>query len=296
MSLIMEENAYAKINLYLHVTGKRADGYHLLDSLAVFPEIGDKLTVQAADEDQKTWVALDITGPFSGPLKNEATDNNLIIKAAHRLSTYIGMDLPPVQLHLEKMLPVASGIGGGSADGAAALRLLTRYWNLEIPAAVMTDMALQLGADVPVCMTPVAQRMEGIGEQLSKFPIIPDFGMVLVNHGEAVPTADIFRRRDPVFSDRAVLNGQLDFEKFIQNLLTLSNDLQDAACSLKPEILTVLDAIKVLPFCRFSRMSGSGATCFGIFESKAQAVQAAKLLSERYPSWWIWGGKGQVND
>lgn len=289
----MEEKAYAKINLNLHVTGKREDGYHLLDSLVVFPDVGDIVNVKMADTDQTDLVTLEIAGPFSASLQNEDLKNNLIVKAAYYLAAYTDQNLPPIKLYLEKNLPVASGIGGGSADAAATLRLLIKYWGLTLSLTELAQIALKLGADVPVCLNPVSQRMEGIGETLSLLPNLPQFGMVLVNHGEAVSTAEIFRNREAHFSKYVNSTENLnDFEQFIQELSTLSNDLQPPACLLNPKINIVLKEIERLPFCRLSRMSGSGATCFGLFATEQQAKEAAILLKKRYSSWWIWGGKG----
>lgn len=291
----MEEKAYAKINLHLHVTGKRADGYHLLDSLVVFPDVGDHLTIVPAKEDQADLVTLQIVGPFAASLHSEDLKNNLIIKAAYQLAAYAkDKKLSPVSLRLEKNLPVSSGIGGGSTDAAATLRLLIRYWEIDISSQDMEKIAIQLGADVPVCLYPVSQRMEGIGEELSLFPDLPDFGMLLVNHGEAVSTPDIFRNRKAGFSKRAVMKDNINsFKSFIQQLSELTNDLQPPACLLNPKITSVLQAIEKLPLCRLSRMSGSGATCFGLFETAQQASEAATVLKQQYP-WWIWGGKGNV--
>ncbi|EUK17669.1 4-(cytidine 5'-diphospho)-2-C-methyl-D-erythritol kinase [Commensalibacter papalotli (ex Servin-Garciduenas et al. 2014)] len=288
----MEEKAYAKINLNLHVTGKREDGYHLLDSLVVFPDVGDYVSVEPADVDQADLVTLQITGPFSGSLQNEDLKNNLIVKAAYQLVACTDKSLSPIKLLLEKNLPVASGIGGGSADAAATLRLLIRYWGLKISAQELAQIALKLGADVPVCLNSVSQRMEGIGETLSLLPNLPQFGMILVNHGEAVSTAEIFRHRAAYFSKYIDSTQNLtSFDQLIQELIKLTNDLQPPACLLNPAINTVLQAIEELPFCRLSRMSGSGATCFGLFETEQQAQAAAAILTKKH-SWWIWGGKG----
>ncbi|CAI3922807.1 4-diphosphocytidyl-2C-methyl-D-erythritol kinase (IspE) (PDB:1OJ4) [Commensalibacter communis] len=290
----MEEKAYAKINLNLHVTGKREDGYHLLDSLVVFPDVGDRVIVMPAKAGQTDLVNLQIVGPFSASLQNEDLKSNLIVKAAYQLAALAKKELSPVNLILEKNLPVASGIGGGSSDAAATLRVLINYWNIEISSQELAQLALKLGADVPVCLTPVAQRMEGIGETLSLLPELPRFGMVLVNHGEAVSTAEIFRKRDAQFSKHLeTINSVNNFELLIQELLKLTNDLQLPACALNSKITTVLQSIEQLPFCRLSRMSGSGATCFGLFETAQQANEAAILLAQQH-SWWIWGGEGNI--
>lgn len=235
---------------------------------------------------------MQIIGPFSGALQHEDLTNNLIVKAACLLATCTEKILPPVKIFLEKKLPVASGIGGGSSDAAATLRLLMRYWGITLSAQELAKIALKLGADVPVCLNPVSQRMEGIGETLSLLSGLPQFGMVLVNHGEAVSTAEIFRNRDAHFSRYINSTENIkNFDQLIQRLAQLTNDLQQTACSLNSKINLVLKIIQQLPFCRLSRMSGSGATCFGLFETEQQAKEAAALLSKQYP-WWIWGGKG----
>lgn len=291
----MQEKAYAKINLYLHVTGKREDGYHLLDSLVVFPEVGDDLTLTSAENNQENLVKLMINGPFSGNLQHEALEDNLIIRAAHLLAAYADRPLAPVSLLLSKNLPVASGIGGGSSDAAATLRLLMAYWNIQLEETVLVELALKLGADVPVCLHPVSQQMQGIGEKLTKNIELPEFGMILVNHGEAVSTKEIFQNRQTVFSEKMTFGKKFDnFDLFINKLMLANNDLQEAACKVNPKIINVLKAIEALPFCRLARMSGSGATCFGLFETAEQAVQAAETLSAHH-EWWIWGGKAIAN-
>ncbi len=286
------EKACAKINLYLHVTGKRWDGYHLLDSLVVFPDIGDELTLYPLQDNSKQFVQLKLTGPFARQLAHEDLHNNLIIKAAYKLREYVKGDVKPVTIQLKKILPVASGIGGGSSDAAATLRLLMRYWNIKLELKELLKIALELGADVPVCLNPVTQRMQGIGEDISTGFQIPSFGMVLVNHGEAVSTVEVFKKRDSIFSETVNLNQDFDcVDTFINLLSTYNNDLQKPAILLNSNIKKVLKEIKDLPNCRLARMSGSGATCFGLFETVEQAVEAAKILSLKH-SWWIWGGKG----
>jgi 4-diphosphocytidyl-2-C-methyl-D-erythritol kinase len=235
--------APAKVNLYLHVTGQRDDGYHLLDSLAVFPAVGDVVGVAPA-----AALGLNISGRFGAVL--QAEPDNLLLRAARRLRPDAA-----VALTLEKNLPVASGIGGGSADAAAALRLLARHWDIAAP---LHEAALALGADVPVCLASAPARMAGIGEILSPAPRLPRFGMVLVNPGVAVA------------------------------LGRLTNDLQAPAVALQPVIGEVLRALESLPGALLARMSGSGATCFAIFATPEQAAAAAEKI--RHPGWWSWGG------
>lgn len=267
--------APAKVNLYLHVTGKRADGYHLLDSLAVFPAAGD--TVAAAPAET---LSLEISGPFGAVLRAE--EDNLLLRAARALAPGRG-----AALTLEKNLPVASGIGGGSADAAAALRVLSALWGIK--GADLPALALQLGADVPVCLASRPARMQGIGEFLLPAPVLPDFGMVLVNPGVAVPTPAVFKARQGAFSPPPDLpEAWADVDAMVADLRTCTNDLQEAAIGIAPVIGEVLAALAALPGAKLARMSGSGATCFALFADAAAAQAAAAQINR--PDWWCWGG------
>ena len=269
--------APAKINLFLLVTGRRADGYHLLDSLVVFAGAHDQLSAKAADE-----ISLTFGGAFGPSLAAEA--DNLVMRAARGLAAAAGIRAG-ARLHLGKNLPIASGIGGGSSDAAAALRLLSRLWGVAVPEGL----AATLGADVPVCLDPVPRRMRGIGESLSPAPRLPPCGMVLVNPGLALPTASVFRARRAGFSAEAVLpEGWLDTAALVSWLGGWGNDLEAPAIALCPPIKQVLAALRAQPGCRLARMSGSGATCFGLFDTPALAKAAASALTQ--PSWWCWGG------
>ena len=277
----LTEPAPAKVNLFLHVTGRRADGYHLLDSLVVFAGIGDAVTARDADD-----LRLSVTGPFAAGLAAEP--NNLVLRAAHALAAEAGI-APRAHLTLEKRLPVASGIGGGSADAAAALRLLCRLWNLRPDYDALLRLAARLGADVPVCLGSRSRRMSGIGEILGPVPPLPNCGLLLANPGVAVSTADVFRRRTAAFSPPANLPDQwADAAALTGTLRAAGNDLQPPAVALCPEIETVLRAIDSQPGCLLARMSGSGATCFGLFPHPAAAAQAAAALGG--VGWWTWGG------
>ncbi|MBB2199981.1 4-(cytidine 5'-diphospho)-2-C-methyl-D-erythritol kinase [Gluconacetobacter tumulisoli] len=292
MTAILHDSAHAKINLYLHVTGRRPDGYHLLDSLAVFAGAADRLAVHPA-EGAPGAVTLEITGPFGAGLVAES-DSNLILRAARLLRAAATADvpdrLPPLRIVLDKRLPVASGIGGGSADAAAALRLLLRAWpDLRVPRDRLMVLAAELGADVPVCVEQAAARMGGVGDVLDPAPELPACGMMLVNCGEAVPTPSVFRSRAAVFHPPAALSaGWADVGAMVRDLSALTNDLEDAACAICPAIRTVLQVLAAAPGCRLARMSGSGATCFALFDS-AQAARDACVAVER-PGWWVWAG------
>jgi 4-diphosphocytidyl-2-C-methyl-D-erythritol kinase len=266
--------APAKVNLYLHVTGKRADGYHLLDSLAVFPAIGDRVGAAPAEA-----LSLQIAGRFGAVL--QAEPDNLLLRAARKLRPGAG-----AALSLEKNLPVASGIGGGSADAAAALRLLAQMWDIPGP---LHEAALALGADVPVCLASVPARMGGVGEILEPAPRLPRFGMVLVNPGVAVATPSIFKARQGAFSRRAALPAAwADAKTMAAALGALANDLQAPAVALQPVIGEVLQGLAALPGALLARMSGSGATCFAIFETPEAATAAEEKIQR--PGWWSWGG------
>ncbi|MDE1896371.1 MAG: 4-(cytidine 5'-diphospho)-2-C-methyl-D-erythritol kinase [Rhodospirillales bacterium] len=268
--------APAKVNLYLHVTGKRADGYHLLDSLAVFPGMGDLVEVEAADE-----LSLNLGGAFGVAL--QAEPDNLLLRAARALAPGRG-----ARLRLEKNLPVASGIGGGSADAAAALRALSALWGIS--NADLPDIALQLGADVPVCVASRPARMQGIGEILSPAPNLPEFGITLVNPGVAVPTPAVFKARSGDFSPAPALPVMWpNAASMAADLQKCGNDLQSAAISLQPAIGEVLAALNALPGALLARMSGSGATCFALFNTKDEAQAAAAMLAV-HSGWWCWGG------
>jgi len=272
------EFAPAKVNLYLHLTGRRPDGYHLLDSLAVFPAVGDWLHA-APDE----ALSLVVEGPFGAALADDP--DNLVLRAARALRPGSG-----ARLTLEKHLPVASGIGGGSADAAAALRLLARMWDLP-PATVA--LALALGADVPVCLASRPARMGGVGEVLTAAPGLPECGMALVNPGVSLATAAVFRARQGGFPAPAVLPASWpDAAAMAEDLARLRNDLEPPAIALQPVVGTVLAALAAAPGCLLARMSGSGATCFGLFPDAAAAEVAARALAR--PGWWCWGGALQA--
>jgi 4-diphosphocytidyl-2-C-methyl-D-erythritol kinase len=270
----MRSFAPAKVNLFLHVTGKRADGYHLLDSLAVFPAVGDWVGALPSET-----LGLQISGPFGGVL--EAEPDNLLLRAARALRPGAG-----AVLALEKNLPVASGIGGGSADAAAALRLLAKLWGISEP---LDHPALALGADVPVCLARRPARMGGIGEALAAAPELPLFGILLVNPGVAVATPAVFRARRGGFSAPAALPaGWPDAAAMAESLAGLANDLQAPAIELQPVIGEVLNVLKALPGALLARMSGSGATCFALFATPKAAAAAARAVN--HPGWWAWGG------
>ena len=265
--------APAKVNLYLHLCGRRPDGYHLLDSLVVFPAVGDLLAAEPAPT-----LSLAAGGPFAEGLSTGA--DNLVLRAAEALARHHGL-AAGAALRLTKNLPLASGIGGGSSDAAAALRLLSRLWGATVP----DGLALALGADVPVCCAaPHATRMQGIGERLSPAPRLPPFWLVLVNPLRAVPTGAVFagvRDREPPPGPAAPEAGFARFAAFVDWLAQQRNDLEAPAMALCPAIGEVLAALSDAPL---ARMSGSGATCFALVEHEAEAVALAESLRPR--GWW----------
>ena len=271
--------ARAKINLYLHVLGRRADGYHLLDSLVVFAETGDRLAVAPSHA-----LSLKIVGPFAGNLT--ADDDNLVLRAARGLRDLVGFNAG-AEIILTKNLPVASGIGGGSADAAATLRSLMRVWTLEPDRADLERLALSLGADVPVCLAGRPSFMGGIGEEIAPVGALPEAYLLLVNPGIATPTPAVFKARQGGFSPSGRWDAPpKDAKALAAALKERRNDLTSGAITVTPPIRAVLDAIAGTEGCLLARLSGSGATCFGLYADAAEAEQARATIHAANPSWW----------
>ena len=273
--------APAKVNLCLHMTGLRDDGYHLLESLVVFAEVGDRLAVSPAAE-----LSLTVSGPFAEGVPTDRT--NLVLKAAERLRDLRGVTTGAA-LHLTKHLPHGGGIGGGSSDAACAIRLLARLWGV---APLSSDEALPLGADVPVCLcAPQATEMRGIGERLKATPYQPKGWLVLVNPGVAVPTGKVFALHDRLynFDPRGMrsLEGVADIDGFEMWLSAQRNDLTKVARedAIAPVIGTVLETL--WRHTDVAEMSGSGSTCWGWCRSVAQAQEAARAIKTAFPDWWV---------
>lgn len=272
--------APAKINLYLHVTARRDDGYHILDSLVAFAAIQDVITAEPAID-----LSLVIDGPFADALPTD--DSNLILKTARALQAATGVTAG-ARLTLTKRLPVASGIGGGSTDAAATLRLLCRLWDVHPADTVLHDLALSLGADVPVCLGGKAAFMGGIGDKLAPPPALPETWIVLVNPGVAVSTPEVFAARTGDFSsDGRFSYAPANAGELAGLLGARRNDLTDAAISICPVIADVLAALEAQPGCLLARLSGSGATGFGLFAKAEAATQAALALAVAHPDWWV---------
>jgi 4-diphosphocytidyl-2-C-methyl-D-erythritol kinase len=277
------EAAPAKINLALHVTGRRSDGYHLLEMLVAFAEIGDELQATPARKD-----SLAITGPFAIALGTG--ESNLVIRALAAFRSRWPDALPDgIALRLAKNLPVAAGLGGGSADAAAALRLFAAMADADIPFAGLLDLARGLGADVPMCLYSRPAEVRGIGEIVLPLAHFPACHVVLVNQLVPVVTAEIFRkleRRDnpglPNLGDPLNRPAQLGLW-----LAETRNDLEPPAIALVPVIGDLIARLRGASGCILSRMSGSGATVFGLFGSTTQAHQAAHDLRETWPAYWV---------
>jgi 4-diphosphocytidyl-2-C-methyl-D-erythritol kinase len=272
--------APAKVNLYLHVTGRRADGYHLLDSLVVFAGTGDRLRFAPAD-----GLSLALEGP--GAVTLTADDDNLVLRAARLLADALGRPAHAA-ITLEKHLPVASGIGGGSADAAATLRGLLSLWDAEIDEAKLKEIGLKLGADLPVCLAGRPTQMSGIGEILTPSVELPPAWLVLVNPRIALSTPAVFKARSAGFTPAApFIEAPTTADGLAAELSNRTNDLAAPAIQLEPTVKTMLDAIAATKGCLLSRMSGSGATCFGLYEDEESAGDAADALRETHPGWWI---------
>jgi 4-diphosphocytidyl-2-C-methyl-D-erythritol kinase len=262
----MHETAYAKLNLALHVRGREPDGYHRIETAFAFAEDGDGLSVAEGD-----GISLRITGPFAASLAGE---DNIVLAAAHALREGSGV-AAGAALTLDKRLPVASGIGGGSADAAAALRLLNRWWGLDLPEEALREIAAELGADVPACLYSRTAFGEGRGDRLR----FADYGfggapLLLVNPGVELSTRAVFERWNGL--DGGPLG---DPERG-------RNDLEEAARSLVPEVGAILDALEAPGTASLVRMSGSGATCFALFENAADRDSASGHIAALAPHWW----------
>jgi len=273
---VITEQAPAKINLFLHVGDKRADGFHPLQSLAVFTALGDMLAIEPAP-----LLSLAVEGPFAHGL--EAETDNLVLRAARAL------DQRGAKLALTKNLPVASGIGGGSADAAAALRGLNRLWTLGKDETALRETGAGLGSDIPVCLLSQACFMEGRGEVLRPAESMPCLPMLLVNPGVAVPTKDVFAGLETRSGiDTALPRGRFsDTADLLRFLETTRNDLEAPARRIQPVIGEVLAAIGALPGALLVRMSGSGATCFGIFADEDCCRRGGRALQQSHPGWWV---------
>ncbi|MFT6659357.1 4-(cytidine 5'-diphospho)-2-C-methyl-D-erythritol kinase [Maritalea sp.] len=280
---VWTEPAPAKINLSLHVVGQTPKGYHQLQGLTVFTKLCDELTAREAKKD-----TLEITGPFAPALVSEKS--NIILKAFELFRHHWPKSLPDgLHITLEKMLPVAAGIGGGSADAAAALRMAVRMSEQEIAISELSEIAMELGADVPMCLFSRTCIIGGVGEQIQIVDPFPKLQLVLANPGIAIPTAQIFRqlksKNNPVMPK---LPTQVEHSAALALWLQdTRNDLELPAIEFAPQIAEITREIAQLPGCILSRMSGSGATVFGVFGAELQAMSAAQQLHKLFPKHWV---------
>ncbi|OWV71885.1 4-diphosphocytidyl-2C-methyl-D-erythritol kinase [Rhizobium sp. R634] len=271
------EEARAKINLALHVTGQRPDGYHLLDMLVTFACYGDRLGFTPSQAD-----AFTLSGRFGGMLADDG-GTNLVLKARDLLREQSGSLAFPVHIHLEKNLPIASGIGGGSADAAATLRGLMRLWDTTLPKGTLAALALKLGADVPMCLESRPLIARGIGEKIQPVSDLPAFAMVLANPLKGASTPDVFRRLATKNNPALELSQSAGW---LTAIAAARNDLEPPARELVPEIATI-SAMLQGRGAVMTRMSGSGATCFGIFKTMTEAKDVAAALHGERPDWYF---------
>jgi len=278
-----DEPAPAKVNLFLHVIGRRDDGYHDLESLVVFTVFGDVIRARPAAE-----LSLDRTGPFAAQLPENPSDD-LCLRAARDLAAALGRDAG-VALTLEKNIPVAAGVGGGSSDAAAVLRALCHIWQVDVDDRQVMQVATQLGADVPVCLAATTAEMRGIGDIIVPRLGGPELDLLLVNPNRPLSTASVFGALDaPKIASRPSVipvNGN-GSDGYLAALSDKRNDLTGPACDLCPDIGDVLEMLSGLTDCTLARMSGSGPTCFGVFEDQKSCARAARMVSDAQPGWWV---------
>lgn len=280
----VEVAAPAKVNLYLHIVGRRSDGYHLLESLAAFTAFGDTLSAAPA-----SVLSLKLEGPFGDALAQTPAQDNLVLRAASALASTSGVS-SGASLVLTKRLPLASGIGGGSSDAAAALHALVKLWSLSIAGEALDRIGLSLGSDLPVCLAARAAFMAGIGDHIVPVAALPPASVVLVNPGVPLATPSVYRafaagqalRTSP---PPRPLGPWRDAAALARDLSGTGNDLEPAAVSLCPAIAAARRALED-EGALLARMSGSGATCFGLFADPAQAHHAASAIARREPRWW----------
>lgn len=273
-------DAPAKVNLFLHVTGRRGDGYHELESLVAFAAVSDRIEVRPAERFE-----FETDGPFAGALGRGA--DNLAVRAAMALAEAAGI-APNARIRLHKALPVAAGLGGGSADAAATLRALAALWDVTLPGDALTALAVRLGADVPVCLASRPSTMRGIGERIEAAPALPAAPILLVNPAVPLATEAVFEAREGPFSTpREFAAAPRDAPALAAALGETGNDLAAGARRLCPEIDAVLAAIETSPSCLLARLTGSGPTCFGLFPTERHADRAAARIAADRPRWWV---------
>lgn len=273
-SKTIKVTAHAKANLTLHVVGQRANGYHELQSLVCLTEFGDQIYLSPAAD-----FTFQVTGPYSAGIPVD--DSNLVVQAANFMAQKHSRSLD-CKIVLEKNLPMASGIGGGSSDAAAVMKALSKYWSVPLPNV---DELMAIGADIPVCMTTGLTLMEGAGEKVMHLSTAPNWGVLLINPNVGVSTPAVFNalstKNNPPMHE--VAENCVD----VAWLCDQRNDLEPPAMAMVPEVAAVINALSAIPLCQVARMSGSGATCFGLFASIMDANAAAESLQRTHPNWWV---------
>ncbi len=289
----IREHAPAKVNLALRVLRRRVDGFHELDSLVAFvPEAADELRLAPAEA-----FSLRVTGPRADAIPTD--DSNLALRAARALHRRRPDLFAPVRITLEKHLPAAAGIGGGSADAAAVMRAMCRLFRVSLSQRELHRVALALGADVPVCLRGRAARMRGVGERLEPLRLPPGVAVLLANPGVEVPTAEVFRRLGAARARAGAMRAAglspapsaSEPAAFIDFLCGLHNDLEQPAMTLAPAIDECIEVLSRLPGVRLARMSGSGATCLALFANRNEAERARRVLRRHRPRWWSAAGR-----
>lgn len=277
-------SAPAKLNLYLHVTGKRDDGYHLLDSLVAFVHgVEDFITITPSTSGT---YELKITG--DGAQWLDGSQDNLVTRAANAYAKAAGKDISSIKINLEKNIPTGAGLGGGSADAAATIRALEEYFGHALPVDTRDPLLVALGADVPVCYHSAESRFQGIGDIITPAPILPSLPIILVWPRQHNATPDVFREyKGPFGADASLPNAFPTSAALIGFLKTTNNDLAAAAETLCPEIAIVREEIEDTNGCTLARMTGSGSCVFGIYKEESERDQAARELSALNPSWWV---------
>ncbi len=280
LMLTLHKFAAAKLNLYLHVVGRHHDGYHEIDSLVVWLDLGDKLTFSLADD-----LKLEVSGPFASEVGPK--EDNLVIQAAEYLRKSYSIRLG-AKICLDKQLPVGAGMGGGSSDAATALRALMELWKCDPGELNMEALVRSLGADVPACMIGAPALVSGVGEKVALLPVLPMMHVVLVWPGVKLATSRVFAAHQVKGSNKPLRISDLERpDNYLKALLERGNDLQITAQVLCSEIGKALQLLASSIGCVLSRMSGSGSTCFGLFETQEAAQSAANYIVKKRPSWWV---------
>jgi 4-diphosphocytidyl-2-C-methyl-D-erythritol kinase len=279
-------SAPAKLNLFLHITGRRDDHYHLLESLFVFTKLGDEIQIEPANT-----LSLNIVGPYSTQLKNEPVENNLAFRAGLLLKSKYAIQ-NGAAITLTKNIPIGAGLGGGSSDAAAVLNGLNQLWHLNLSHETLSDMALSLGADVPACLLAKPTFVSGIGETMDDFSLPFSIPVLLVNPNIRLSTPSVFQAYQnadlpfsPSIKSRSI--SAHNWSTFLSMLKNNRNDLEQSAIELEPSIAVILNCLNQQPQCALARMSGSGSTCFALFSDPASAKAAMLTLQSRYPNFWI---------